>query len=246
MRLGVAPDAVGMGQSPHTFVIYNRQLSYSHRSTTVVTLTSILAFAVSSKLHESRYLNCEVIIRDDFMLRIADVEFHIVSCRFQAYCLTDKMVWDIEVDCAPNTEGKFHYRRPNLSLSLFETCANEFSHWTNIAPRQVCWVDKHDTDVTPSGMLYIFEHEPIFECNARCYVKDDQMYITLNGKCDVHYDEEYSTGLELHLDAVVVFDCVMFGRSPESACRQIISEFLKPEDFVFSTTEDGVSILVPK
>src|SRR5262249_19538903 len=123
-----------------------------------------------------------------FMLRIADLEFAVVSCRLEAYCYTDMMQWDIQVECAPHPERKFHGHGPNLSLSLFETPPKAFNHWRKLVPREARWVEKNDTDVTPSGMLYIFEHTPIFECHARCYDEVGQMHVALDGKCDVYYD----------------------------------------------------------
>lgn len=180
------------------------------------------------------------------MLRIADLEFAIVSCRLEAYCHTDRMQWDIEVECAPHPERKFHGHGPNLSLSLFETPPKAFSHWTKLAPREVRWVEKNDTDVTPSGMLYIFEHTPLFECHARCYDQASKMQVSLDGKCDMYYDEHYDTNLDLHLDSAVVFRGVWFGRQPESDCKENIARFLNPNDFAFAPTEHGVSILTPK
>lgn len=180
------------------------------------------------------------------MLRIADLAFAVVNCRLEAFCDTDKMSWDIQVECAPHPDGKFHGHGPNLSLSLFETLPEAFRHWTGLAPREVRWVEKNDTDVTPSGMLYIFEHTPTFDCHARLYNDAGEMHVELDGKCDVYFDEYYDTNLDLHLDSAVVFRGVWFGGRPESACRNEISRFLNPDDFDFSPTEHGVSMLTPK
>lgn len=180
------------------------------------------------------------------MLRIADLEFDVASCRIEAYCYTDKMQWDIQVETNSHVDGEFHNCKPSLSLSLFETPPAAFRHWTELAPREVRWVEKNDTDVTPSGILYIFEHTPVFECHARCYKDLGQMYVELDGKCDVYFDEHYDTNLELHIDSAVIFRCVWFGNRSESACRNEIARFLNPNDFDFATTERGVSMLVPK
>lgn len=179
------------------------------------------------------------------MLRIADLEFAVASCRLEAYCHTDKMLWDIQVECASHPDRKFHGHQPNLSLSLFETPPAAFRRWTELIPREVRWVNKNDTDVTPSGTLYIFEHTPIFECRARCSIVAGKMQVELDGKCDVHFDEQYDTNLELHLDSAVIFRGVWFGRQPESDCRSEIARFLNPDDFEFSPTEHGVSMLTP-
>ena len=180
------------------------------------------------------------------MLRIADLNFDVVSCRIEAYCHTDKMQWDIQVESDSHADGRFHGYKPHLSLSLLETPPGAFQYWRELAPRDVRWVDKNDTDVTPSGMLYIFEHTPIFECHARCYNAAAEMRIELDGKCDVYFDEDYDADLDLHLDSAVVFRGVWFGRRPESECRNDISRFLNPDDFDYSPTEHGVSMLTPK
>ncbi len=180
------------------------------------------------------------------MMRIADLEFEVTSCRIEAYCHVEKMQWDIQIECNSHADGKFHGYKPVLSLSLFETPAQAFSHWTDLAPRNARWGDKNDTDVTPSGMLYIFEHTPIFESYARCANRGGEMYVKLDGKCDVYFDEQYDTDLELHLDSPVVFRGVWFGRRPESDCRKAISHFLNPDDFDYAPTENGVSMLTPK
>ncbi len=125
------------------------------------------------------------------MMRIADLEFDVATCRIEAYCHVDKMQWDIQIECNSHTDGMFHGYTPTLSLSLFETPPKAFSHWTGLAPRDTRWAEKNDTDVTPSGMLYIFEHTPIFECYARCSNDRDEMRIELDGKCDVYFDEQY-------------------------------------------------------
>jgi hypothetical protein len=180
------------------------------------------------------------------MLRIADIEFDIGSCRLEAYCHGDKMKWDIQVECAAHPESKFHGHSPNLSLSLFETAPRAFSHWTRLVPREARWIEKNDTDVTPSGMLYVFEHTPVFECVARCYHEAGEMRVTVAGKCDVHYGDGYDVDLDLHLDSAVIFRGVWFGRRSESNCKKVISRFLNPDDFTFAPTEHGVSMLVPK
>jgi hypothetical protein len=156
------------------------------------------------------------------------------------------MKWDIEVECAPHPERKFHGHGPKLSLSLFETPPNAFSHWTSLVPRDVRWAEKNDTDVTPSGMLYVFEHTPIFECHARCFDEAGKMQVALDGKCGVYYDEHYGTNLDLHLDSSVVFRGVWYGRRSESECRKDIARFLNPDDFAFTPTEHGVSMLTPR
>src|SRR6516165_466176 len=138
---------------------------------------------------------------DISMLRIADLVFAVVSCRLEAYCHPDKMQWDIQVECAPHPDRKFHGHEPNLSLSLFETPPDALRHWTELAPREVRWVERNDTDVTPSGMLYIFEHTPIFECHASCNSHAGKMQVELDGKCDVYFDEQYDTNLDIHLDS---------------------------------------------
>ncbi|MEO0826377.1 MAG: hypothetical protein AAFY67_12070 [Cyanobacteria bacterium J06642_9] len=180
------------------------------------------------------------------MLRIADLEFDLMTVRIEAYCHTEKMQWDIQVECNSHVDGKFHGCKPNLSLGLFETPPEAFSHWTELAPRNVRWLEKNGTDVTPSGILYIFEHTPIFECHARCYNKGGEMQVELDGKCDVYCDEQYNNDLDLHLDSPVVFRGVWFGRHPESDCRNAISHFLDPNDFDYYLTEHGVSMLTPK
>lgn len=180
------------------------------------------------------------------MLQIADLEFAIVSCRLEAYCDSAKMQWDIEIECAPHLDRKFHGHAPNLSLSLFKTSKHAFRHWTELAPREVRWVRRNDTDVTPSGSLYIFEHTPIFKCHARCSLVAGKMQIELNGKCDVHFNEHYNKNLDLHLNSALVFRGVWFGDQPEADCRIDIARFLNPTDFEFSPTKDGVSMLTPK
>ena len=180
------------------------------------------------------------------MLRIADLEFDIISCRLEAYCHTDSMQWDIQVEANSHPDGKFHGNQPNLSLSLFKTLPETFQHWRELAPRNVSWVKRSDTDVTPSGMLYIFEHTPIFECHAQFYDDGSEIQIELGGKCDVYFDKKYDTNLDLHLDSPVVFQCVWFGRQTESDCRKAISPFLNPNNLDYSLTEHGVSILTPK
>ena len=180
------------------------------------------------------------------MLRIADLEFAILTCRLEAYCHSDKMQWDIQVECAPHPGGKFHGHAPNLSLSLFETQPKAFRHWRELAPRDVHWVEKNDTDVTPSGMSYVFEHTPIFGCHARCYNDAGEMHVELTGICDIYFDEYYDTYLGLQLKSATVFRGVWFGRRSESDCRNEISRFLNPDDFTFSPTEYGVSMLTPK
>ncbi|QDU97718.1 hypothetical protein [Lignipirellula cremea] len=180
------------------------------------------------------------------MLRIADLEFAITSCRLEAYCYAEKMNWDIQVDCAPHPEGEFHSQGPNLSLSLFETPLKAFNHWTELLPREARWVEKNDTDVTPSGMLYIFEHTCLFECHARCYEEAGKMQVSLDGKCDVYYGDQYTTSLDLHLDSAVVFRGVWFGRQTEYDCKKSIARFLNPDDFLFVPTEHGISMLTPK
>lgn len=180
-------------------------------------------------------------------MRLADLEFDVVSCRLEAYCHADTMQWDIEVECNSNADGRFHGYKPSLSLSLFETLPRAFSHWTDLAPRDARWVEKNDTDETPSGMLYVFEHTPVFECVARCFIANGgAMCVELDGKCDVHFDEQYGTDIELHLESAVTFRGVWFGRLPESDCRDAISRFLDPNDFDFAPTEHGVSLLTPK
>jgi hypothetical protein len=180
------------------------------------------------------------------MMRIADLEFNVASCRLEAYCHDDKMQWDIQIECNSHVTGPFHGHEPTLSLSLFQTPIGAFSHWSDLAPRDARWSDKNDTDVTPSGMLYIFEHTPIFRCKAQLVKECGIMRIIVEGKCDVYYDEKYDTDLDLRLDSTVVFHGVWFGRWPESDCRSAISVFLDPIDFDYSLTEDGVSILTPK
>jgi hypothetical protein len=180
------------------------------------------------------------------MLRIADVDFTVVSCQLEASCNSAKMQWDIVVKCAPHPDRKFQGLAPSLSLSLFKTSKRALRHWTKLAPREVRWVRRNDTDVTPSGLLYLFEHTPIFKCYARCSLTAGNMQVELDGKCDVHYDEEYSENLDLHLESRVVFRGVWFGRQPEAECRNKIARFLNADDFDFSLTEHGVSMLTPK
>lgn len=158
----------------------------------------------------------------------------------------DTMQWDIQVEANSHPDGKFHGKQPSLSLSLFETPPKAFQHWQELAPRNVSWVERNDTDTTPSGILYIFEHTPIFECHAHCYNDGGKMQVGLDGKCDVYFDKQYDTNQELHLESPVVFQCVWFGRWPESDCRKTISSFLNPDNFDYSLTEHGVSILTPK
>ncbi len=184
--------------------------------------------------------------RSKSMMWIADLEFEVSSSRLEAYCHGDKMQWDIHVHCNSHSEGAFHRHEPKLSLSLFETPSQTLSYWTDLAPRDARWLEKNDTDVTPSGMLYIFEHTPIFECIAQLRNERGIMQVKVNGKCDVYYDEQYDTNLDLRLDSEVVFHCVWFGRRPESECRAAISAFLDPNDFDYSQTEHGVSMLIPK
>jgi hypothetical protein len=180
------------------------------------------------------------------MLRIANLEFAIVSCRLEAYCRAENMQWDIQVECAEHRERKFHGHAPTLSMSLFETSQNAFRRWPQLAPREVRWIEKNDTDVTPSGTLYIFEHTPIFQCYARCFDDAGKMHVKLDGKCDVYFDEHYGKNLSLHVDSSVVFRGVWFGRQPESECKSEIARFLNPDDFEFITTVHGVSMLIPK
>jgi hypothetical protein len=180
------------------------------------------------------------------MLRIADVEFAVVNCYLKAYCDTDRMKWDLEVECARHEAPDFHRWEPTLSLCLFETPPDAFRHWTELAPREVRWIEKNDTDVTPSGSLYVFEHTPVFDCHVRYYSEAGSMHIELNGKCDIYFDQSYDTNLDLHLDSGVAFQGVWFGRRPESECRSEIARFLNPKDFKFSPTEHGVSVLTPK
>lgn len=180
------------------------------------------------------------------MLRIADFEFPVESCLLEAYCHTDRMQWDVQIECGSLSPGVFHGQGPKLSLSLFETPVAAFRHWTNLVPREVCWVERNDTDVTPSGLLYIFEHSPVFECHARCYNQLGTIRIELGGKCDVFFDERYDRNLDLRLDSPVAFRGVWFGRRPESDCKTEIARFLNPDDFDYSPTEHGVSLLTPR
>lgn len=180
------------------------------------------------------------------MLQIADLEFDVISCRIEAYCYTDEMLWDFQIDCEGHVGGKLHGYEPTLSLSLFQTLPEEFQHWTELAPRKVRWTEKNDTDITPSGMLYIFEHTPIFESCAHIYNNAAEMRLELHSQCDVYFDDGFDTDLALHLDAAVAFRGIWFGRRSESECRHAISRFLNPNDFDFSPTEHGVSMLTPK
>jgi len=119
------------------------------------------------------------------MMRIADLEFNVASCRTEAYCHDDKMQWDIQIECNSHVNGAFHDHAPTLSLSLFETPNQAFSHWSDLAPRDARWAEKNDTDITPSGMLYIFEHTPIFKCIAQLVKERGIMRIKVDGMCDV-------------------------------------------------------------
>ncbi len=180
------------------------------------------------------------------MMQIADLKFNVAECRIEAYCYEENMQWDFEIGCNSNSDGKLSGFAPGLSLSLFETPPAAVSHWAELAPREVSWVEKAGTDDTPSGLLYIFEHTPIYQCTACCYNESGQMHIKIDARCDVLYDEQYGTDLELHLDAPVEFRGVWFGRSAEPECRMMISKFLDPDDFDFTPTEHGVSMLTPK
>ncbi len=179
-------------------------------------------------------------------MQIADLKFDVADCRLEAYCYAENMQWNVEIGCNANADGKLSGFAPGLSLSLFETPPAAFSHWLELAPQEVRWVEKRGTDDTPSGLLDVFEHTPIYHCTAHCYNKSGQMHIKIDARCDVLFDAPYSTNLELHLDAPVVFRGVWFGRRKETECRTIISKFLNPDDFDFTPTEHGISILTPK
>ncbi len=179
------------------------------------------------------------------MLRIADLDFVVTSSQLEAYCNEDSMQWDLEVQCAPNSGGAWYGYQPTLSLSLFETPQRAFPHWTDLAPRETQWEEKHDTDVTPSGLLYVFEHTPVFQCRAQVSNENGELSVTLKGLCDVFYDEAYDTDLKLQLDAPITFRGIWFGRWPESDCREDVSRFLDPDDFEYVCDESGVSILTP-
>jgi hypothetical protein len=180
------------------------------------------------------------------MLRIADLEFDVESCQIKAYCFDEVMNWEIVSHFAAHPEGKFHGHQPKLTLTLAETPPKAFDVWTKLAPREVRWDEKNDDDEVPSGMLYIFEHTLLYECHALLKNKRGKMYITVDGKCDVHYDDQYYDNLDFHLESAVDFWGVFFGRQTEARCRKSIARFLNPDDFDFSKTVDGVSILSPK
>jgi len=178
-------------------------------------------------------------------LSIADLEFSVLDCRFEAYCHEDKMQWDVIVECEGRPDA-FNGSAPSMSLSLFESAPSAFEYWTGIAPREVQWTDKNGTDDTPSGILYVFEHEPIFDCSARCFDDSGRVGIKLDGRCDIHFNEEYGAGIPFGLEATAAFRGVWFGRRPEAECRAEISRFLAENDFDFTPTEHGVSMLTPK
>jgi hypothetical protein len=181
------------------------------------------------------------------MLRIADLEFPIVSCLLKTYCGSDEtLLWIIEVECGPHASGELEGYAPNLELNLFQTTPGEMQHWWELAPREASWVEKNDNGVTPSGMLRIFEHTLLFESQARLLQANGEMQINLAGQCDVHFNERYGRNLPLALDAAVKFDGIWLGRAPEMICYTLIDPFLDFDDFQYSQTERGVSVLKPR
>lgn len=180
------------------------------------------------------------------MLRIADLNFPISSARLEAYCIEDHMHWNTEIDFGPVEFDGNVFHLTNASLALFRTSRDELDHWTDLAPRETRWKDRHETDHIPSGLLYIFEHTALYETRAVCSFDAGKMKLNVTGLCDAYLDESYDMGLTLDIETEVDFTCVWFGHTSESDCFARIAEFLNPADFEYRRTEHGVPILAPK
>jgi hypothetical protein len=179
------------------------------------------------------------------MLRIADLEFPVVSCLLKAYCGEDNLLWIFEVECGPHASGELESYAPKLELNLFQTAPGEMQHWWELAPREASWVADNDNGITPSGMLRIFEHTLLSQSQARLSSANGEMQLNLTGRCDVHFNERYGRNLPLTLDTAVKFDGIWLGRAPEALCCALIDPYLDFEDFKYSPTEHGVSVLRP-
>ncbi len=182
------------------------------------------------------------------MFRVADIDFDVTESILDAYIDDDEdvIVWGVEIS-ARATNSQFARWKPSAkSEALFRTGPADLVRWQNLAGRSAEWGEAEDEKGEPFGILYIFEHDPIYEASVRIGRNSSaSLSINWRGKFNPYIDEKYAEGLSITIDEPLVCRGIFCRREPEDACWKALAPFFPRDQFRFTQTEHGVSLLVP-
>lgn len=183
------------------------------------------------------------------MFKISDLDFSVESAVLDAFIDKEDMSlnWGLEIEAAQKIVDDQEWEPQATVEILCKTKPGELKQWSDIAGKEVNWKEAFDEDDEPYGILYVFEHEPIYKSKIKLLQNGNGgIRIDWNAKCDVRWGQKYGTNLDLDINTKLNFKGILFGRKSEPQCKDMLAEFFPVEDFVFTTNENGVSIMKPR
>ncbi len=182
------------------------------------------------------------------MFRVADIDFDVTESILDAYIdnRDGVIAWGVEISARTINPQFGRWIPCAKSEVLLRTGPEDLARWQDLAGKSVEWSEAEDEDGEPFGMLCIFEHDPIYEGRVRLDRGTPAgLSIRWQGKFDPYIDEKYAEGLPITIDVPLVFRGILFGREPEDEYWKALAPFFPRDQYRFTQTEHGVSLLVP-
>ncbi len=182
------------------------------------------------------------------MLQIADIPFELTEASLDAYidAENDLIAWGIEISGRTTQPGFERWKPTARCETLLSTGPGDLASWHDLAGRSVEWSRAEDEDGEAFATLYLFEHSPIYD--ATVHLSNGGaggLMISWAGRFDPHINDDYNEGVSLSVRESVVFCGVWCGRASEEASWRSLEPFFPRDQFAYTQTDHGVSLLVP-
>lgn len=199
------------------------------------------------RCHSAKAPQAERCAQENRMFKISDIKFDIKDAILDAYIDSDKKLikWGVEINTFA-TSNEFKRWRPSMKSEVFlSTKPDDMKSYLDLSGKSVRWHDREDEDGESFGELYVFEHEPLYESTIQLTKIKDSLFFSLSSKCDVYWNEQYSCNLSLKIDTSLEFKGIWCGRKPENECRKLLEPYFSQDQFIYTKTKHGVSLLAP-
>jgi hypothetical protein len=182
------------------------------------------------------------------MFRISDLRFKIEAAFVDSFIDEDEMTLNFGLEIfAVCTNPGFENWKARAQNEIFTVRkAGEITNWKNLDSKEITWTEKYDEEGEMYGSLYIFEHNPVYESSLIFGIENEQFKIDWIGKTDVNWDEKYGQNLDIEIRTIMPFKGIWCANKSEEDSLKLVGRFCNPEEFKYTQTKDGVSLLTPK
>lgn len=132
------------------------------------------------------------------------------------------------------SESPFRFFRPESPIP-----------WIDSFPRSLNWETSTDLEGQLVATVYVHEHSQIDSGSHSAVQDSGRLHVALTGTALIVDTLGIAQPTRIRIDTEAKFKGIWLGRRPEPECRALLSRFYRDEEFEYSVTADGVSLMRP-